>query len=327
MVMATTRSILRAAAERLVAPGKVLQRANELLYPDIPPNMFVTCLYALLDPQNGEICFANAGHNLPYRQNKVGVEEIRATGMPLGLMEGMEYEEKPITLAPGECLLLSSDGLVEAHDQNGEMLGFPRVKDMISQHPGGAGLIEHLLERFNDFTGTDYDQEDDITLVILEHSSISPSGEQTADNNWTTLAEFNLPSQQGNERQAVQHMVDLADKLSLPPSSLERLKTAVAEATMNAMEHGNRYDPDLPVKISVRRSEQAVAVEIIDHGGDKEIPESTHPDISAKLAGEQSPRGWGLFLIKNMVDEMVVSSNESEHTVQLIMNLKGESDG
>jgi anti-sigma regulatory factor (Ser/Thr protein kinase) len=122
-------------------------------------------------------------------------------------------------------------------------------------------------------------------------------------------------------------MVDLADKLSLPASRLEQLKTAVAEATMNAMEHGNRYDPDLPVKISVRRSEQAVAVEIIDHGGDKEIPESTHPDISAKLAGEQSPRGWGLFLIKNMVDEMIVSSNENEHTVQLIMNLKGESDG
>jgi anti-sigma regulatory factor (Ser/Thr protein kinase) len=92
------------------------------------------------------------------------------------------------------------------------------------------------------------------------------------------------------------------------------------------MEHGNLYDPDLPVKVVVRRSPQAVVVEITDQGGDKEIPESTHPDISAKLAGEQSPRGWGLFLIKNMVDDMIVNSNEREHTVQLIMNLEGESD-
>ncbi|MGH2681800.1 MAG: PP2C family protein-serine/threonine phosphatase, partial [Actinomycetota bacterium] len=63
MVMAATRGVLRAAATRLVAPGAVLERVNELLEPDMPPNMFVTCLYGVLDPVSGRLRFANAGHN------------------------------------------------------------------------------------------------------------------------------------------------------------------------------------------------------------------------------------------------------------------------
>jgi len=65
LVMATTRSILRAAAERLSAPGQVLERVNDVLHPDIPAKMFVTCLYAVLDPANGHLQYANAGHDVP----------------------------------------------------------------------------------------------------------------------------------------------------------------------------------------------------------------------------------------------------------------------
>jgi hypothetical protein len=67
LLMATTRSVLRAVAQRVVAPGEVLERVNEILQPDIPPKMFVTCLYALLDPSSGLLQYANAGHDLPYQ--------------------------------------------------------------------------------------------------------------------------------------------------------------------------------------------------------------------------------------------------------------------
>ncbi|MBI3960866.1 MAG: SpoIIE family protein phosphatase, partial [Chloroflexi bacterium] len=115
LVMATTRTLLRAASERLVSPGAVLERVNDLLHPDIPARMFVTCLYAVLDPATGHLLYANAGHDLPYRAGPSGVEELRARGMPLGLLPGMAYEEKETTLTPGDTLLLYSDGLVEAH--------------------------------------------------------------------------------------------------------------------------------------------------------------------------------------------------------------------
>ena len=92
----------------------------------------------------------------------------------------------------------------------------------------------------------------------------------------------------------------------LAKGRLERLKTAVAEATMNAMEHGNEYREELPVSVRVLASDTAWSVHITDHGGGADIPEAETPDLEAKLAGEQTPRGWGLFLIKNMVDDLRV---------------------
>ena len=174
IVMATTRTLLRTAAQRLFSPGEVLKRVNDVLVTDIPPNMFVTCLYAILDPERGRIIYANAGHDLPYRRRagrNEGAEELRATGMPLGLLPGMAYEEKQIVLEKGESVLFYSDGLVEAHDPEGDMFGFPRLQGMVGAHrTGGSALVGFLLSELARFTGEGWEQEDDITLVTLERS-------------------------------------------------------------------------------------------------------------------------------------------------------------
>jgi serine phosphatase RsbU (regulator of sigma subunit)/anti-sigma regulatory factor (Ser/Thr protein kinase) len=324
LVMATTRSILRAAAERLVAPGVVLARVNNVLCPDIPPNMFVTCLYALLDPQTGRMQYANAGHNLPYQRTQTSVVELRARGMPLGLMPEMEYEEKEALVAPGDQLILYSDGLIEAHNPRGEMFGFPRMRDLLSRLSCADDLIACLLDALADFTGPGWEQEDDVTFVTLarENPPQSSAG-------WSVLAEFSVASQPGNERQAMERVTTAAAGLGLDSARLERLKTAVAEATMNAMEHGNRYQADLPVDIAVLTSagdtgSGDLVIRISDRGGRRMIPRAEAPDLDAKLAGLQSPRGWGLFLIENMVDEVRVSSDDIHHTLELILHLKGE---
>ena len=172
LVMATTRTMLRAAAQRLLSPGEVLQRVNDVLVQDIPPNMFVTCLYAILDTESGRLVYANAGHDLPYRRRvgrSDGAEELRARGMPLGLMPGMGYEEKEIVLEKGESVLFYSDGLVEAHDPSREMFGFPRLQGLVgAQRSGGSSLISFLLSELRRFTGENWEQEDDITLVTLD---------------------------------------------------------------------------------------------------------------------------------------------------------------
>jgi serine phosphatase RsbU (regulator of sigma subunit) len=168
LVMATTHSILRGEARGLASPGAVLARANDRLYPDIPAHMFVTCLYAVLDPASGRLRYANAGHNLPYAATADGVAELRARGMPLGALPGMSYEENEVYLAPDESVLLHSDGLVEAHDPSGEMFGFPRLRKIVENSGGGEHLIEECLSELKEFVGRDWEQEDDITLVALE---------------------------------------------------------------------------------------------------------------------------------------------------------------
>src|SRR5215212_8369682 len=136
LVMASTRSVLRTVSQRGgVAPEELLAEANEILYPDNPPNMFVTCFYGVLDLKRGTFTFANAGHDLPYLRRRSGeCEELRAKGMPLGLMPDMSYEQKETILQAGEAALLYSDGLVEAHDPKGEMFGFPRLRALVAEH-------------------------------------------------------------------------------------------------------------------------------------------------------------------------------------------------
>ncbi len=325
LVMATTRSILRAAAERLVSPGAVLERTNEVLCPDIPPKMFVTCFYALLDPVTGYMCYANAGQNLPFVQRQGVVDELRATGMPLGLLPGMGYEEKETILHPGDRLLLYSDGLVEAHNRQREMFSTPRLRNLLAEHCGDTNLVQYLLDQMHEFTGPDLEQEDDVTFVTVEHL---PAPESVpANEGWEVLDSFELPSEPGNERQAMHRVAAIVAGIGLAVDRLEKLKTAVAEGAMNAMEHGNHYEDGKPVTIAVLRSPTALAVRITDQGGGRPIPTADTPDLDAKLAGLQSPRGWGLFLIRSMVDDMNIISDERHHTLELIFFLDGGTDG
>jgi serine phosphatase RsbU (regulator of sigma subunit) len=172
LVMATARSMLRAVAQASASPGDVLSRANDPLVMDIPPNMFVTCLYAVLDPESGHLSYANAGHDLPYRRHLSGdVEELMARGMPLGLMPGMGYEEKEIVLGKGQSVLFYSDGLVEAHDPQREMFGFPRLQAFVAEHGEQETLVDSLLDDLYSFTGEGWEQEDDITLLTLRRSA------------------------------------------------------------------------------------------------------------------------------------------------------------
>jgi len=174
LVMSTTCGMLQLAAQALdsSSPGEILERVNETLLARIPTSMFVTCFYAILDPGSASLSYANAGHDLPYvRRGGGDCEELRARGMPLGLMPGMSYEEREIELDAGEAALFYSDGLVEAHDPEGEMFGFPRLRALVSEHAEERSLGDFLLEELYSFVGEGWEQEDDITLLTLKRSS------------------------------------------------------------------------------------------------------------------------------------------------------------
>jgi serine/threonine-protein kinase RsbW len=141
-----------------------------------------------------------------------------------------------------------------------------------------------------------------------------------------TLGKLSVPSEPGNERRAMEEVAGAVVGLGLTERTLERLKTAVAEATMNAMEHGNRYRAELPVLIEVSASDTDLSVKITDEGSGPPAFDSETPDLEAKLEGMQTRRGWGLFLIKSMVDEMKVTGDEHHHTVELVMYLEGGDD-
>ena len=330
LVMARTHSTLRAEASRSDSPGVILARANELLVPEMPPRMFVTCLFAILEPSTGKIVLANAGHNLPYIRTDDGVIELRATGMPLGLMPGIVYEETEGVIAPGSNVLLYSDGLVEAHDPTNQMYGFPRLRQELAVDDAGSELLDRLLDTLHRFTGPGWEQEDDITLVTLRRASgvaDEPVEDEPAAPSASAMS-FSIPGEEGNERLAMDRVAAYVDGLGLPLARLERLKTAVSETAMNAIEYGSQGRPEVLVDIEVETNAESIVVRITDRALSGTIPdEAEAPDIELKLAGEQKPRGWGLFLIKNMVDSMDVTSDGDTQTVTLTMAREEPSDG
>jgi anti-sigma regulatory factor (Ser/Thr protein kinase) len=147
------------------------------------------------------------------------------------------------------------------------------------------------------------------------------------------LDAFTLPSEPGNERLALARVAESVADVGLPAPRLERLKTAVAEATMNAIEHGNGNRPEVPVEVEVTQNGDEIIVAISDQGGeinvgaDQGTGDNEEPDLVKKLDGGQSPRGWGLFLIRNMVDAMDVTTNGQRHTIWLTMRTGGAAHG
>jgi serine phosphatase RsbU (regulator of sigma subunit)/anti-sigma regulatory factor (Ser/Thr protein kinase) len=316
LVMASTHSLLREAGPRLVSPAAVLGQVNEQLCTDIPAHMFVTCLVLVFNRDSGEVLLANAGHNLPFVRGTDGVRELRATGMPLGLMPESTYDEVQALIDPGEVLLLYSDGITEQHDDNDEMFGFHRTRELVEKARSGSELVDSCVSSLERFSGG-REQEDDVTLVTLERSSAARPAEPEAEE---VLSRFSVASEPGNERLVLARVAEVLSGSGLADDQLERIKTASAEAAMNAIEHGNHNRAELPVDVVVFRTEHGVAVEISDLGGRGEDAVADVPDLELKLAGLQTTRGWGLFLIENMVDEVEEHTTEERHTVRLVLH-------
>jgi anti-sigma regulatory factor (Ser/Thr protein kinase) len=139
------------------------------------------------------------------------------------------------------------------------------------------------------------------------------------------IAAFSVPSKPGGEREAVRLTEEALALYGLPAQQMERIKTAMSEAVLNAMEHGNDNLAHLPVHVQIEVGDECVTISVYDHGMVRTVPSSpVEPDLYAKLAGEQHPRGWGIFLIRSMVDELKVSSEPARHCVEMVF-YRGES--
>jgi anti-sigma regulatory factor (Ser/Thr protein kinase) len=245
----------------------------------------------------------------------------------------MEYEEKEVVLEPGQEVLLHSDGVVEAHDPSREMFGFPRLKRLVAEPVTGGELIDLVLADLSEFTGPAWVQEDDITLVALSRLPEGalpwpavPDETVSLPGDARVLAAFEVRSEPGGERRVLPVLTRAIEPLGLPKARRDALTTAVAEAAMNAIEHGNDGRPDLPVRLVVAATDAAVLVTVTDRAvngaGDGDVQ---LPDLDAKLAGLQSPRGWGLFLMRELVDEVRTRDSAGGHTVELVMRRDGAS--
>lgn len=164
LLMSATRSLFRAAVDRSLSPAEALTRVNKSLVKDLPQDRFVTLVYLILDAERGIVRLANAGHPYPLCTGaRAGDTELRTEkGLPLGLMDS-EYSEIELVLKPKDCLLVFSDGAVEASNSKGEEYGISRLEQSLRKPNATAQSILADIQRFTD-AGT---LSDDVTAIVL----------------------------------------------------------------------------------------------------------------------------------------------------------------
>jgi sigma-B regulation protein RsbU (phosphoserine phosphatase) len=172
MLMAVSRTLLRATALKGIPPDECMAEFSSIIARETLPSMYVTMFYGVLDTRNGTLEYCNAGHNPPYLISGKGVNTTEIVGgIMAGYLEDFEYESKTISLQPGDVVFLFTDGVTEAKNKSDEEFDDKRLKSCLS-HTNGTPLpemVENVFNKVNEFT-QGIDQSDDITILAVQYS-------------------------------------------------------------------------------------------------------------------------------------------------------------
>jgi sigma-B regulation protein RsbU (phosphoserine phosphatase) len=170
LYMTVTRALIRSSLQISTSPAEVLQRVNDLLQLDSTDGMFVTAVFAVLDPASGEVRYANAGHNLPLLlcAQSGKVQPLPKGGLVLGVMPSIRYQEYRLTLSPGDSLVLYTDGVTDNMAPDGQFYGEERLQILLEKHVGhhAEEMLCALDEAMSNFR-QGLSLADDITVLTV----------------------------------------------------------------------------------------------------------------------------------------------------------------
>jgi serine phosphatase RsbU (regulator of sigma subunit) len=174
LIMAETRTFIQSRSVHLGSPENILKALNDFFYEDLTQaELFVTMFYLQFQPETGQAVFASAGQSPPLLWRSADKELLRldAEGLIIGVRKEFPYEQVNLTMTPGDCLLLYTDGVIEAENSQGEFFGEDRLGQLLvtSCHLSPQDLIDHIFEQVRLFTGQ-HSFRDDVSLVVMKIS-------------------------------------------------------------------------------------------------------------------------------------------------------------
>jgi sigma-B regulation protein RsbU (phosphoserine phosphatase) len=166
------KSALRACAHVYRTPGHTLTRLNNILHPELQPEMFISMAYGTLDAHRRKLLYTNAGHvpALFYHAAEGTCELLQPPGIVLGVEPHAVYAEQRVELHPQDCLIFYTDGLLEATGLHGEEFGLERLQALLQDHPAQTAqeLADHILSRLAEFEVGD--KRDDVTILVVRRA-------------------------------------------------------------------------------------------------------------------------------------------------------------
>jgi len=312
--------LFRSELKRGGGPAEMLERINRLLCESAPDNG-VTLGIGLGNAATGEMRYASAGHPSPYLI-KQGAQPIMldSSSLPLGMDPDAKYGEQTIRFAPGERLLLYTDGIIEASDAAGEMFGFERLeRELTAWEPSlpASGWIDDLFGMLDER----YDRrKDDRTVITVERIFQAARPVVLHEKTWR------VSSLAGCEKQVLGELACLIDEAWPEAGRKDDMLTCVAEAVMNAAEHGNGFDPQRSVVVHVHFGNMLMVCRVSDEGEGFDAQQFHAEAQRARLEPEaelrtpaavQDGRGWGMLLIDGLTDYWIATRDQHGFCVEL----------
>lgn len=297
LIGASFRSALRAMIHAGLPLQQIATQLNLLHFNEGEEarHRYVTAVFMRLNPAGHRLEIVNAGHTpIALQRSTAELVRFKASGTPIGLLPFSSYVAEEVDFLPGDKLLAYTDGLTEVFCGE-EEFGEPRLLEAFAActEPVPGSVLDTLWRTLETFSSGS-EQSDDMTALVLSRDAAEPA---------KSSIELQLPSRLGCEKIAMGAAADLARQMGFGEDRIEDLKTAVAEACINAMEHGNKLDETLPIGVMLSMDRNSLEVKVRDSGTG---PPTTHvaPDIDRKMQEEENPRGMGMFLIESLMDEV-----------------------
>ncbi len=362
LVMAIINTTMREEVAREHDPGQLLNRLNERLLERLLQNQMNSALLAaVFDPETHQLTIANAGMVQPYlRTNGADWDFVDVGGYPLGASQRTNYSSRTLAIEPGTLMVMFSDGIIEAQNPRGEFFGFERLEVLLEATPSEISsqtVLDNILQAVERHLATE-DAQDDITVMVLRGLEVEkPEFEPVAISSPVVAAvgtdrketpirrrgtgrlvsahpaqlvdheeylmprenvELFLPSVLGFEKVARSAAEAIARKMGFSDDRVDDLKTAVAEACMNAIEHGNLEDKATSVTVLLSASSDHLEIRVVDRGR-QQIPDPLPPP-----GASGNDRGWGLFFIQNLMDDVEIVRLPEGNVVRMTIFLGKE---
>ncbi len=307
LLMLMVKSCLYNQIERDPSTIAVMNALNRLLRGLGRKHQMMTCFYCIYDPARSQIVYSNAGHNYPYHYSRRNeqVTFLDGSRLPLGAVSDEQYEEHRVVLEKGDQVYIYSDGIVEAQDPTGTLYGFPRLEEAIGRasrfQPRDAVAL--LVQEARGFQQNAL-QSDDMTLVALQATDTAARAVSSGQTQWQGRPiMLHLPSELGAEKAAMAAAAAVAHSMGFRPQRIDDVRTVVAEACVNAAEHGNQFRPDAFVDVTIEAAGAELVIVVSDSGtGFK--PSTDQPNIHAAISGDSRGRGWGIYLMERLADRV-----------------------
>lgn len=307
LVMAMTKTLLRAYSVFQYDPARLMSAVNARLSEETDPSMFVTAFCGLLDLRTGRLLYSNAGHEPPLiiRAGKPVDRLPSRAGIPLGALRSFKYVVEKVMLEPGDVVLMFTDGVTEASNRSQELFSGSRLREVVDRCGASdpAHVVSEVVASVDRFAeGTP--QSDDIAMVCVQYRGVPREVAATFRRNIDDLPKiFDLIGQ-------------FFDARPIDPAAKNAVELAAEEIFTNYIRHNEAGKDEIEIRLRLEGNE--LVMSLTDFGAppfdiENDAPE---PDVTTPLA-DREPGGLGVFLVKTMMDRVEYRHDEGNSTVTL----------